>query len=158
MHTVSHESAAPLSAKLVFLSWVIVIIFGTTLPWHTLHPHPQWWRIDWLPFHSGTLRPRLIFDIAVNVVMYLPFGYLCRQWIKKTGGRMSFFYVVGFAAGLSCCTEFIQIFNPVRFPAIADVVMNVTGALLGAWAVLPRDNQSQTIVLDAPIPTHVTIH
>ncbi len=77
---------------------------------------------------------------------------------QKKGGRMSFFYVVGFAAGLSCCTEFIQIFNPVRFPAIADVVMNVTGALLGAWAVLPRDNQSQTIVLDAPIPTHVTIH
>jgi glycopeptide antibiotics resistance protein len=146
MHTVSREPAAPVSAGLVFLSWVLIIIFGTTLPWYTLHPHPQWWRIDWLPFHSGTLRPRLIFDIAVNVVLYLPFGYLCRQWIEKTGGRMTFVYVVGLAAGLSCGTEFIQIFNPVRFPAVADVVMNVTGALLGAWAVVPKQDDRSVIL------------
>jgi glycopeptide antibiotics resistance protein len=146
MRTLSHELAAPLSAGLVFFSWVIVIIFGTTLPWHTLYLQPQWWRIDWLPFHSGTLRPRLIFDIAVNVVMYLPFGYLCRQWIKSTGGRMTFVYVVGIAVGLSCCTEFIQIFNAVRFPAVADVVMNVTGALLGAWAVVPEQNDRSAIL------------
>lgn len=146
MHTVSREPAAPVSAGLVFLSWVLIIIFGTTLPWHPLHPHPQWWRIDWLPFHSGTLRPRLIFDIAVNVVLYLPFGYLCRQWIEKTDGRMAFVYVVGLAAGLSCGTEFIQIFNPVRFPAVADVVMNVTGALLGAWAVVPKQDDRSVIL------------
>jgi glycopeptide antibiotics resistance protein len=152
MHNDSREPAAPVSAGLVFLSWVLIIIFGTTLPWHPLHPHPQWWRIDWLPFHSGTLRPRLIFDIAVNVVLYLPFGYLCRQWIEKTDGRMAFVYVVGLAAGLSCGTEFIQIFNPVRFPAVADVVMNVTGALLGAWAVVPKQNE-HTSILDAPIHT-----
>lgn len=78
--------------------------------------------------------------------MYLPFGYLCRQWIKPTGDRMTFVYVVGIAVGLSCCTEFIQIFNPVRFPAVADVVMNVTGALLGAWAVLPEQNDRSAIL------------
>jgi glycopeptide antibiotics resistance protein len=152
MHAVSHESTAPLSAGLVFSAWVIVIIFGTTLPWHTLHPHPQWWRIDWLPFHSGTLRPRLIFDIAVNVVLYLPFGYLCRRWIKPTGERMTFIHVLGMAAGLSCCTEFIQIFNSVRFPAMADVVMNLAGALLGFWAAVSGEDESRLVLLN----THVT--
>lgn len=147
MHTqVSQQSAAPLSSGLMLFSWAIVIVFGTTLPWHTLHLHPQWWRIDWLPFHSGTLRPRLIFDIALNVVMYLPFGYLCRQWIEKTSERMPLLYVMGTAAGLSCCTEFIQIFNPVRFPAVADIVMNVVGALLGAWAVLPEQKDRSGIL------------
>lgn len=152
MRTVSHKSAAPFPAGLVFLCWVIVIILGTTLPWHTLRSSPQWWRIDWLPFHSGALRPRLIFDIAVNVVMYLPFGYLCHQWIKKTGRRMTFIYVLGMAVVLSCCTEFVQAFNPVRFPAVADVLMNVTGALLGAWAVLPKQECSSRL-LDAQIVT-----
>ncbi len=146
MHTASHRSAAPPSVGLLFLFWVIVIIFGTTLPWHTFHPHLQWWRIDWSPLHSGVLRPRLIFDIAVNVVIYLPFGYLCRQWIDKTGGRMTLVYVLGMAVALSCCTEFIQIFNQVRFPAVTDIMMNTTGALLGAWAVVTEQDDRSAIL------------
>jgi VanZ family protein len=148
---VSPQFVARLSAALLCLSWVVVIVLGTTLPWHTLQPHLQWWRIDWAPFHTGTLRRRLIFDIAVNLVLYLPLGYLCRQWIGQTG-RMAFAYVVGIAAGLSCGTEFVQIFNPVRFPAVADVVMNVAGALLGAWAVVPRDNEQPSFLLVTPPP------
>jgi hypothetical protein len=35
----------------------------------------------------------------------------------------------------------------VRFPAMADVVMNVTGALLGAWAVVPQDHQQPSFLL-----------
>jgi glycopeptide antibiotics resistance protein len=145
---VSFQSDRPLLARLLLLSWVIIILLGTTLPWHTIHPQPQlqWWRIDWSPFHSGALRPRVIFDVAVNVVLYLPFGYLCRRWVGQRDGAMTFVYVIGMAAALSCCTEFVQIFNPVRFPAMADVVMNVTGALLGAWAVLPEQKGRSAIL------------
>ena len=142
----SHQSAGSLFASL-FLSWIIIIVLGTTLPWHTIDPHLQWWRIDWAPFHSGTLRPRVLFDVAVNVVLYLPFGYLCRQWVGQKGGWMAFVCVIGMAAGLSCCTEFVQIFNSVRFPAMVDVVMNVAGALLGAWAVVPKDHQQLSFLV-----------
>jgi len=35
----------------------------------------------------------------------------------------------------------------VRFPSMADVVMNVTGALLGASAVVPQDDQQPSLLL-----------
>jgi glycopeptide antibiotics resistance protein len=140
------QSDRPLLARLLLLSWVIIILLGTTLPWHTIHPQLQWWRIDWSPFHGGALRPRMIFDVAVNVVLYLPFGYLFRQWVGQRNGPMTFVYVMGMAAALSCSTEFIQIFNPVRFPAMADVVMNIIGALLGAWAVVPEQKDRSAIL------------
>jgi glycopeptide antibiotics resistance protein len=144
---VSPQPAALLLPKLLLLSWVIVIVLGTTLPWHTIHPALQWWRIDWSPFPSGALGPRVLFDVALNVVLYLPFGYLVRQWVEQKSGRMMFVYVIGMGAGLSCCTEFVQIFNPVRFPAMADVIINVTGALLGAWAVVPKDYLQPSFLL-----------
>lgn len=147
MYTVSAQPAASTVPRLLLLSWIIIILLGTTLPWESIHPHLQWWRIDWAPFHSGALRPRVIFDVAVNVVLYLPFGYLCRQWIEPRGRWIPFVYVLSMAAGLSCCTEFVQIFNAVRFPAMADVVMNVTGALLGASAVVPQDDQQPSLLL-----------
>jgi glycopeptide antibiotics resistance protein len=155
MHTpVSPQSDRPLLARLLLLSWVIIILLGTTLPWHTIHPQLQWWRIDWSPFHGGGLRPRVIFDVAVNVVLYLPFGYLFRQWVGERNGPMTFVYVIGMAAALSCCTEFVQIFNAVRFPAMADVVMNVTGALLGAWAVLAEQKDRSAILPFGADPCH----
>jgi len=144
---VSPQPAALVLPKLLLLSWVIVIVLGTTLPWHTIHPPLQWWRIDWSPFPSGALGSRVLFDVAVNVVLYLPFGYLVRQWVEQKSGRIMFVYVIGMGAGLSCCTEFIQIFNPVRFPAMADVIINVTGALLGAWAVVPKDYLQPSFLL-----------
>jgi glycopeptide antibiotics resistance protein len=144
---VSAQPAASALPRLLLISWVIIIFLGTTLPWETIYPYLEWWRIDWAPFHSGALRPRVIFDVAVNVVLYLPFGYLCRQWVEHRGRWMTFLYVLGMAAGLSSCTEFVQIFNAVRFPAMADVVMNVTGALLGAWAVVPQDHQQPSFLL-----------
>ena len=144
---VSPQPAALVLPKLLLLSWVIVIVLGTTLPWHTIHPPLQWWRIDWSLFPSGALGSRVLFDVAVNVVLYLPFGYLVRQWVEQKSGRMMFVYVIGMGAGLSCCTEFVQIFNPVRFPAMADVIINVTGALLGAWAVVPKDYLQPSFLL-----------
>ena len=141
------QPAALLLPKLL-LSWVIIIVLGTTLPWHTIHPAPQWWRIDWSLFPSGALGRRILFDVAVNVVLYLPFGYLFRQWVEQKSGRMIFAYVIGMAAALSCCTEFLQIFNPARFPAMADVIINVTGAMLGAWAVMPKDYQQPSFLVD----------
>lgn len=147
MRTPASPQPAALLLPTLLLSWVIVIVLGTTLPWDTLHPSLQWWRIDWALFPSGGLGRRVLFDVAVNVVLYLPFGYLFRQWVEQTSNRMIFIYVVGMAAGLSCCTEFVQIFNPVRFPAMADVIINVTGALLGAWAVMPKDYQQPSFLL-----------
>ena len=98
--------------------------------------------------HSGSLKPRILFDVAVNVVLYLPLGYLCRQCVGQKGELRTFIYGMGMATGLSCCTEFVQIFNVVRFPAMADVVMNVTGALLGAGAVVvPKDDQQPSFLL-----------
>jgi VanZ family protein len=54
--------------------------------------------------------------------------------------------VLGMAVALSCCTEFIQIFNPVRFPAVTDIMMNATGALLGAWAVVTEQDDRSAIL------------
>jgi VanZ family protein len=93
----------------------------------------------------------MVLDIAVNVIMYLPFGYAGRQWVKRKTGASAFPYVVGMATALACSTEFIQIFNPARCPSTADVIMNALGAALGAWVVVPSQIEHESPAITAQV-------
>ena len=82
MRTGSTQQASGLLPwDLLFFAYTVVIVLGKTLPWHTMDASLQWWRVDWVPFPSDTLQPGMVLDIAVNIIMYLPFGYAGRQWL-----------------------------------------------------------------------------
>ncbi len=66
-----------------------------------------------------------------NILLFIPFGFLGyfsliykSSWIKKIA-------IVFLGAGLSTSVEFLQIFSPLRYPALADIIFNTIGTIVG---------------------------
>jgi glycopeptide antibiotics resistance protein len=116
-------------ARVRVFVWALVIVAGV-LPWLSFQDHAHWARIGWIPFASPPVRVR---DIVLNAVLYLPFGW----WFGRRSGSTGGAHVTRaalWAFGLSIMTEATQIYSHGRFPSMTDVVMNTTGAALGAAA------------------------
>jgi VanZ family protein len=64
-------------------------------------------------------------DLATNVIGYIPVGMLL--------GRMGFWRGISIATALTVVAESSQFFMMHRYPAIADVVMNLLGAVAGLF-------------------------
>jgi glycopeptide antibiotics resistance protein len=101
----------------------IVLVGLIVVPWWNPQDHSHWTIIRWVPFVSPPIRP---FDIAGNVLLYVPFGYAWRR--AAVGGAWP---CLAFAALLSILTESTQLFSHSRVPSTGDVVCNVLGALMG---------------------------
>lgn len=88
--------------------------------------------VNLIPF-SDEINRRFLFQISMNAVMLLPFGFFlpvlwkkCRSWKVTT--------LAGFVT--SAMIEFIQMFS-FRTTDVDDLLMNTLGAFLGyllAWA------------------------
>jgi hypothetical protein len=78
-------------------------------------------------------------DILVNVLGFMPMGFLWFRWVERTfgWGRDKALWTAA-ACGLliSLAIETTQGFIPSRDSSQRDVVCNTLGALLGAWAAL----------------------
>lgn len=80
-------------------------------------------------------RPRYItdFDVALNVMAYMPLGTLACLHFLRGGGRIPAIVkstVLGFA--FSFAMEGAQLFIPTRIASVYDVLANAAGALVGA--------------------------
>lgn len=87
-------------------------------------------RINWRAL-GGTAENLFISDIVQNILLFLPFGFLGyfslvykSSWARKAA-------VVALGASLSAGVEFLQIFSPVRYPALSDLIFNTLGTALG---------------------------
>ncbi len=82
----------------------------------------------------------ILFDIALNMIMYLPFGYLAVRAgpLQRRSGRFLLTAVFTLALLFSAGMELCQLFNSSRYPTLSDVVMNVTGAVLGGYLRLMK--------------------
>jgi len=77
------------------------------------------------------------FDVFVNVLGYLPYGFLCVAALyPRTRGGAAFALAVSSAALLSILLESAQNYLPTRFASNMDVLSNTSGAILGAAAGL----------------------
>jgi glycopeptide antibiotics resistance protein len=104
--------------------WTAVIVL-VVVPWGGAYqPHPHWTRVVWIPF--STPPPLTAWDVVVNLLLYVPFGYLFARvrpaWTWP---------VVSAAVLLSVATEFAQVYSHGRFPSITDVILNTAGAIAG---------------------------
>ena len=63
-------------------------------------------------------------DVIANVLLYMPLGAALM--------RRKLILVAALAAGISILAESIQLFYPDRYPSPIDVIVNTTGATLGA--------------------------
>ena len=101
----------------------------------SLYPLAGWRDVGLSPFaYLSAPWPRYVtvFDIAVNVVGYLPFGFLAVMALHpKVRGVGAVAAALAGATLLSLLLEALQSYLPARVPTNLDVLCNVAGAALG---------------------------
>jgi len=121
--------ASPL-ARILFWVYVVLALYAS------LYPLEGWRAHGLAPFaYLGSPWPRYItaFDVAVNVLGYVPFGLLCVAALyPRTQGAPAFIIAVASAIALSLLLEAAQSYLPARVATNLDVICNLTGAAIGA--------------------------
>lgn len=116
----------------------LVTAFTLLIIYASLHPFSGWRDLGAPPLAwlgTGWLRYTGWFDITLNIIGYLPFGFLWATVIQTRFGRViSVAIVVVFGAALSTAMETTQNFLPTRVPSNLDLAGNTAGAMLGAIA------------------------
>ncbi|MGH7229329.1 MAG: VanZ family protein [Nitrospiraceae bacterium] len=135
--------------KLLIL-WILVVVVGTTLPWsglQGLQGHSHWGNVRWIPFYAYTSSPRLILDITVNLLLFVPFGYLYVR-SQVTIPSAIFLRVTLLAALLAAGVEFVQVFSHTRIPSMTDICTNVIGAAIGAAIARKGSKRRREVLRD----------
>lgn len=129
----THATPSRLVAYLT-LGYAALIVYASLYPlsgWHDSGSAPlAFLAAAWPRHYTG-------FDLASNVVAYLPFGFLLTSALYRHGApwRAALLTVLG-GALLSGLLELVQNYLPSRVPSNLDLACNSLGSLLGAVAGL----------------------
>lgn len=128
-----HGRSPILLARYLALACCGLVIYGS------LHPFSGWRDTGISPFaflEGGWPRYWTVFDLAVNVAVYVPLGFFLTLALSRLPGRFTA-PVLAFllAATVSFSMESLQTWLPSRVPSNLDLACNSLGGLLGAiWA------------------------
>jgi VanZ family protein len=116
--------------RYLVLGYTLLIGYASLYPFATWHSAPEgpWGFLfaPWPPYYT-------LSDLALNVLGYLPLGFLLALAILPfAGAGVTSGVATGLAVTLSVGLEVAQHFTPARVPSNVDVLTNGLGALLGA--------------------------
>ncbi len=125
--------ASPL-ARLLLAVYAVLTVYATLYPM-------QGWRDPGLSAFAylSAPWPRYVtrFDLAVNVLGYVPFGFLAVAALHpRLRGVPAFAVATASAMALSLSLEALQSYLPARFASNLDALCNLLGAALGAALAL----------------------
>jgi len=129
----TREQPSPL-ARYLFVAYLLLVVYAS------LHPFSGWHDRGLSAFAFLTAsfnRPVPAFDLVINVLGYMPLGFLAvlATYPRLRGGA-------GFAFGLACSVvmsgvlESLQLYLPARTSSNLDLLANTAGGALGAVAAL----------------------
>jgi VanZ family protein len=114
------------------LAYTALVIYAS------LHPFSGWRDLGVSPLaflDGGWPRWWTGFDLGINVLAYLPLGYLLTLAISRQTGRWLPALIGALLAALiSFCIEAAQTWLPTRVPSSLDLACNTLGGFLGALA------------------------
>ena len=109
--------------------WALLLAYASLYPFAPLRlPPPD-------SVSAFFARPRYVtgFDVALNVLAYVPLGTLaCLYFRQSSEGVRPIFRAAAFGAVFSFLMETCQLFIPNRIASIYDTAANAGGALWGA--------------------------
>lgn len=112
------------------LAYVVLIVYAS------LYPLENWRDLGVSPLaYLAAPWPRYwtVFDLVVNIVAYVPLGFLLTlAWRQLLNRWLAALLGLLLAAVLSFCMESLQSWLPSRVPSNVDLGCNTFGALLGA--------------------------
>jgi VanZ family protein len=117
-------------ARFLLLAYVLLVVYATLYPF-------SGWRFTGVPAfgYLSAAKPPYItgFDLAVNVLGYVPYGWLAVLALyPRLRGLAVFPAVLATGAALAITLEAAQTFLPARFASNVDVACNLGGTALGA--------------------------
>jgi glycopeptide antibiotics resistance protein len=98
------------------------------LPIRGFDPTGHWHRVGWIPFVS---RPVRLIDVVGNLALFVPLGVS----LALHAQRPALARVAATAFACSLFGEWAQIYSRYRYPSTGDLVLNVLGAVMGAYGV-----------------------
>jgi len=118
----------------------LALIYAVLIVYASLYPFSDW-RNQGMDAWSFLLAPLprywTWFDVAINLLGYVPFGSLLALSALRSGkSKRPLLFAFLCATLLSLCLETLQSFLPVRVASREDWLLNSAGALLGAVATL----------------------
>jgi len=117
-------------------AWPLALIYMALVLYASLYPFAEWRDqgiAPWAFLTEPLPRYWTWFDVAANVVGYVPLGFLLTLSALRAGRRQHAVLVATvFAAALSLLMEMLQSYLPARVPSNVDLGLNVLGAWLGA--------------------------
>jgi len=123
-------------------AWPLALIYVGLIFYASLYPFADWRYqgiVPWAFLSSPLPKYWTGFDVAINVVGYLPLGFLLVLSALRTGRARYAVVLATLVAGvLSLTMESLQSYLPVRVPSNVDLALNTLGAWLGAllaWAM-----------------------
>ena len=131
--------SSPAAAQITRWSWLILALGLLLILYTTLFPFDFFVRTGpsaWEALRGFDLtldRAYVLADFSRNVVLFIPFGFglsgLLAARQRKTGRVVAWVAASGFV--LSALMEGVQAVALLRFPALADVLANGLGAVVG---------------------------
>jgi VanZ family protein len=122
------------------LARILFGVFAALTVYASLYPMEGWRDPGVSPFAYLTAPwPRHItrFDIAVNVLGYVPYGFLAAAALQpRLRARSAFIVATASALILSLILEALQSYLPARIASNLDAICNVSGAAIGAAAAV----------------------
>lgn len=138
------------------LAYTVLVIYAS------LHPFSGWQDRGVSPLaflDAGWPRWWTGFDLTVNMLVYVPLGYLLTLAVsRKTGRLLPTLLGACLAAGISFGMEVTQTWLPSRVPSNLDLACNSLGGVIGAIAAYRGGTHALTWLarmerrLVAPIP------
>ena len=112
-------------------SYLLLIIYASLYPltgWHDSGGNPLGFLgATWPRYFTG-------FDLAANVIAYLPFGFLCAAALRRHLRPLPAWLLAAMlGSALSLGMELLQNYLPNRVPSNLDLACNAAGTLLGGW-------------------------
>jgi VanZ family protein len=117
-------------ARILFALYVVLTAYASLYPLEGWHNHG----LSPLAYLDAPW-PRYItsFDLAVNLLGYMPYGFLCVAALEpRVRGVAAVAIAAGSALVLSLALEAMQSYLPARVAVNLDVLCNLAGAALGA--------------------------
>ena len=118
------------------LARYLAIAYALLVAYASLHPLTGW-QDNGVPVfdYLGAAWPRYYtgFDLAANILAYLPLGFLLVPALQMRLGIAAAALLAALAGGgLSFALESLQNFLPSRVPSNIDLACNAIGAMIGA--------------------------
>lgn len=138
------------------LAYLVLIVYAS------LYPFANWRHLGLSPLaflDAAWPRYWTVFDLTVNVLAYLPLGFLVTLALRRLPGRWTpALAAILLGTLLSFTMECVQTWLPARVPSHLDLAANATGSVAGAVVaalngkrIFRRIGQFQQAIL-APMP------